>query len=268
MDNFREISQPLQKEILDIALAMKDANGWRLNNAKLYRMVQQALPYIVRAKSMRQKPTSDIAQKVLRYFYMDRQAVFLLMYGDDCPERNRVANIYNRWIRTTIGKNFGSLAQSIFRDLEDIVADCWIDILENLSSFNYLSKLHTWIVKVTINRCLLIARKTGSIPEVMVIDSEIAEKLPTFIDPVQKLAWQEWNDEIQKHIMRFCHQKNSSKQVDLKTRLAILEAKFIKGMQNVDIAKKLDVKEGTVGSFISRFRNTIPKEMIRQLRNK
>jgi RNA polymerase sigma factor (sigma-70 family) len=277
MQNMNSPPQISETNLLDIAFEMRVLYGWKQSDTRLKDLVKTALPYVNKAlkythekavnKAQESEPDA-IARKVLKNFYHDGRAVHLLMFGDNPngDERNETTRACEELIRGMVYKRFSWLVKC--RDIDDIVNDCWIDALEGLHSFLYLSRLHSWIVSVALNRCRRIGKQCLAEKnrrerfQEYLEQSNATQHTPIPVDSDEESAYKELQESLREEIRQICQKMNRSKKVDLRTRINIAEDKFIRGMKNKEIADKYGVKLGTVDSTLKRIRDKIPKERV------
>lgn len=141
---------------------------------------------------------------------------------------------------------FSSLGNK--EDALDIVQEVFIKIYRGISMFNGDSALSTWIFRITKNTCYDFLRKKRKN-----IDEEIPDDLADDMPLPEDIAEQKFERET----VKTCLDK-----LPPKYKMVLLLREY-QDLSYSEIAKILDISEGTVKSRISRAREYLLNEIIK-----
>ena len=146
-------------------------------------------------------------------------------------------------------------------DAEDMTQEVFIKIFRNINSFQFKSKLSTWIYRVTTNTCLdIVKRKKDNMTafslddtledgEGKLLSSEIADSRPT---PDKQAEQHEIKNAVNKAISQLPEDYR-----------AVVILRDIHGLPYDDIAEIVDCSVGTVKSRISRGRRKLREILLK-----
>lgn len=129
-------------------------------------------------------------------------------------------------------------------EAKDVLQDGFIKIFKNITSFNFKGSLEGWMKRVVINTAIDNFRKNNSIPNTTPIDEVQDISLPEDIN--QQLNHQDLLEIVQSlpHGYR-----------------TIFNLYVIEGYPHNEIAKMLDISEGTSKSQLSKARRLLRKKV-------
>lgn len=137
-------------------------------------------------------------------------------------------------------------------DQEDICQDVFIQVYQNLGNFKFESKLSTWIARIAYNRCINYLEK---------------KKTPLFDDlsPDEESFETQSEDSIAPDTFSEHHDRSSRLQVEIDKLpiqyRTILTLYHLDEMKYHEIAKILELPEGTVKSYLFRARKLLKQRL-------
>ena len=167
------------------------------------------------------------------------QAVELCLKGDQ-GAWNMIINTYSKLVYN-IALNF----TYNYDDAADIVQDIFLKLYQNLHKFDNSGNLKGWITRISKNYCIDHWRKNKKNKNMVELEENIAIETD---DPEQ------FN--IRDSELQFL--KNKIKLLDPELQIALV-MRDIEGLSYSEIAKTLDIPQGTVKSRINRARIKLVK---------
>jgi len=140
-------------------------------------------------------------------------------------------------------------------DREDICQEVFIQVYQNLGNFKFESKLSTWIARIAYNRCInyLEKKKTSLFDDRSIVE----ETLETFPDnqaqPDQIAETTDLSSRLQVEIERM--------PIQFRT---IVTLYHLEEMKYHEIAKILQLPEGTVKSYLFRARKLLKERLMKK----
>lgn len=134
---------------------------------------------------------------------------------------------------------------------EDVTQEVFISIHQQLKSFEFQSKFHTWCYRITVNTCYGIMRRQkrrGKYNQGMINPNSFESK--------KEASKATSPEEIlnRKELFKLVNEKLQSLQEDLKTAFVLREFEQLNYRQIADI---MNCSEGTVASRLARARSQL-----------
>ena len=142
------------------------------------------------------------------------------------------------------------------QDAADITQEVFLRAWKSLDSFRGDSSLSTWLYRVTSNLCVDFARKRAAEGNMASIDDteSPAASIPDLsraIQPEQAVENQELREELQYALAQLSEEHR---------RVVLL--RDVAGLTYTEIARTLELEEGTVKSRLARARNSLRKILL------
>ncbi|MBS5144814.1 MAG: sigma-70 family RNA polymerase sigma factor [Butyricicoccus pullicaecorum] len=142
------------------------------------------------------------------------------------------------------------------QDAADITQEVFLRAWKSLDSFRGDSSLSTWLYRVTSNLCVDFARKRAAEGNMASIDDteSPAASIPDLsraIQPEQAAENQELREELQYALAQLSEEHR---------RVVLL--RDVAGLTYTEIARTLELEEGTVKSRLARARNSLRKILL------
>lgn len=135
-----------------------------------------------------------------------------------------------------------------YEDAEEIVLDGFYKFFKNLSSFSYHGdgSVYAWLKKIMINECLMFLRSKHSF---IIATEQVAEEIPMNDDALGKLSASEILDLI----------------MDLPVGYrTVFNLYVIEGMGHKEIARLLNIAEGTSKSQLNKAKLLLQKNLMQK----
>lgn len=183
--------------------------------------------------------------------------------GYHLSDKAIVKNILNGKVRDfeVVVKNTERLVAQIVRkmtsnedDQKDLVQDIYLKAYQNLSSFQFKSKLSTWIANIAYNTTLNYLRKM-KIP-ITEIESAIEKKIPGTENSEDQFIKDETSEILTKEI---------NKLPPLYKTLITLY--HLEELPNKEITEITNLPEGTIKSYLSRARKILKNNLNNHYQN-
>lgn len=174
---------------------------------------------------------------------------------------------------TIVNENQKLVAHVVFKmihqtaDREEVCQDVFIKVYENLKSFEFNSKISTWIARIAYNTCLnYLQKKKLPLYEDLKMGSEDNENEPVSAGfseniwggnsgPEDKMIQKQTSDHIRKEI--------SLLPVQYRT---IVTLYHLDEMSYQEIGQALNLPEGTVKSYLFRARKMLKEKLLQKFR--
>ncbi len=174
---------------------------------------------------------------------------------------------------TIVNENQKLVAHVVFKmvhqaaDREEVCQDVFIKVYENLKSFEFNSKISTWIARIAYNTCLnYLQKKKLPLYEDLKAGSEDNDNEPvsagfseniwggTF-GPEDKMIQKQTSDHLRKEISLLPVQYR-----------AIVTLYHLDEMSYQEIGQALNLPEGTVKSYLFRARKMLKEKLLQKFR--
>jgi RNA polymerase sigma-70 factor (ECF subfamily) len=129
-------------------------------------------------------------------------------------------------------------------DAEDILVDVFLSLMENQRLLNFdQASIFSWLRRVAYNKCMDFHRRRSRRSFIPIDDLEEETLLISaqHEEPEQQLLSQEEYEQLRIYIAELPEQQQR-----------VLQYHFVHGLKGVEIAHKLQAKEGSVRSWLSR----------------
>ena len=174
---------------------------------------------------------------------------------------------------TIVSDNQKLVAHIVFKmvhqsaDREEVCQDVFIKVYKNLKSFEFNSKMSTWIARIAYNTCLnYLQKKKLPLYEDLKIGSEENENEPVSAGfseniwggtsgPEDKMIQKQTSDHLRKEI--------SLLPVQYRT---IVTLYHLDEMSYQEIGQALNLPEGTVKSYLFRARKMLKEKLLQKFR--
>lgn len=154
-------------------------------------------------------------------------------------------------------------------DREEVCQDVFIKVYENLKSFQFNSKLSTWIARIAYNTCLnYLQKKKLPLYEDLNVRYEDKEYEPVTEGFIENLWGGSANPEekmIQKQTSEFL--KNEISQLPDQYR-TIMTLYHLDEMNYQEIGQIMNCPEGTVKSYLFRARKLLKEKLVEKFKER
>lgn len=133
----------------------------------------------------------------------------------------------------------------IKEDAKDCLQEAWLNIFKSLSKYKGDGSFVGWMHRIAVNCCLKKYRKTASIVRI-----EASRKVDS--NNQEPVVFSKLNVE---EIMTLLHQLSDIKRI-------VFTLYVIEGYTHAEIAKSLEIAEGTSRSILTRARQEIKKSIV------
>ena len=142
-------------------------------------------------------------------------------------------------------------------DMEEVSQEIFIKIYQNLSSFQFKSKLSTWIGKIAYNHCVNYVKKNSKYMSTDLVDE--IDNLPQIENSTEFFNTTIENNFEEKEIHLLIN--NNINRLP-KLYQTILNLFHMQEMSYTEISKILDLPEGTVKSYLFRSRKLLKEKLL------
>jgi RNA polymerase sigma-70 factor (ECF subfamily) len=155
----------------------------------------------------------------------------------------KLIETYKRLVSQIIYRNINNEA-----DREDLCQEVFLKVFENLSGFQYQSKLSTWIAKITYNTCINYLEKK----KVPLFDDFRPDDitLDDFAAPVPSPDRDAETDDTMGRLMALVHKLPARYRT-------ILTLYHLQEMSYAEIGEVLELPDGTVKNYLFRARKIL-----------
>jgi RNA polymerase sigma-70 factor (ECF subfamily) len=160
----------------------------------------------------------------------------------------------------------GMLKQRIFRivrnqeDAEDVLQETLLSAYRHLDTFRGTCRFSTWVIKIGINRSLMLLRKRRTLPEIIseqVPDDGRRFDSPDFRDPGLNPEQRYIADQTLNKLQSAMHRLPPSART-------VMDLYYVKELRLKDAAATLGITESAAKSRILRGRNRLRRSLMHQ----
>ncbi|MBC8175214.1 MAG: RNA polymerase sigma factor [Candidatus Marinimicrobia bacterium] len=129
------------------------------------------------------------------------------------------------------------------QDAEDLYQDVFMKVYTNINQFRFESDFFTWLYRITVNTAYNFKKRASRYARVTISDENESDSLDWIPDP--NTALPDNSSDVKNAVM------NAVKKLPQKQRTVFI-LKHLENLKIIDIAKLLDVSEGTVKKYLFR----------------
>ncbi len=171
---------------------------------------------------------------------MNQETVNLIHQAQagDTDAFNSLVAIYDRRVM--------ELAHRLLRneqDAEDLYQDVFMKVYTNINQFRFESDFFTWLYRITVNTAYNFKKRVSKYARITVSDENETDSLDWIPDP--KTASPDISSDVKNAVM------NAIKKLPQKQRTVFI-LKHLENLKIIDIARLLDIGEGTVKKYLFR----------------